>query len=92
MSSYKEDIRKMCTYKSTLNLYELIEILIELYGSYNDNKEKYLSTDSIEDMLNMILTKDGRLAACFVMNTPEAKGKLNWHYNINEGEGYLTTI
>jgi hypothetical protein len=42
------------------------------------------------EILDTILTPDCRLVACFVMNTPEARGKLNWHHDICEGEGYLT--
>ena len=89
MPPYKDDIRQT-SQKHTLNLFELIEVLVQLYGEMNENNEKIILTDKIEEILDTILTPDCRLVACFVMNTPEARGKLNWHHDICEGEGYLT--
>lgn len=81
MTSCKDDIRNF-TKEEKLNLYELIDIIFKIYGDTTD----------IEKTLDALLTRDVRIGACFVMNVPEAKGKIDWHYNVMEGEGYFTTI
>ena len=93
MSSYKNDIRKYHNNCGTLSFTELIETLVVLYGFHNEeNYNKYLSEEELDSMSNNILTKDVADLAYFIMNTPGATDKLNWHYDVSSGETFITSV
>ena len=72
-----------------VDLTTLITAIIELYGEKNDSN-KNISEHKLEEILINLLTTDGYDMACFVNNLPEAREKLNWYYDIKEGEGYIS--
>ncbi len=83
---YKKDIRDTLKDSSkNIDLATLIESIIHLYGENLTIDESVL-----ENILISMLSEDGYNMACFINNVPEARCKLNWHYDVIEGEGYIT--
>lgn len=87
---YKSKIQYHFEGIERVDLTNLISAIIELYGGINDSNKMIISESKLEEILINLLTTDGYDMACFVNNLPEARDKLNWHYDIKEGEGYIT--
>ena len=83
---YKQDIKSFIKKADKIDLNDLITTIIHLYGKNNQIDESLL-----ENILINILTEDGYNIACLIYNTPGARDKLNWHYDIQKGEGYITS-
>ena len=84
--NYKKDIRDLLKESSkNIDLATLIESIIYLYGENLTIDESVL-----ENILINMLTDDGYNMALYINNVPEARCKFNWHYDISEGEGYIT--
>jgi hypothetical protein len=82
---YKSDIRNLLKDSKCIDFATLITSIIHLYG-----ENSKIDASVLEDILINMLSEDGYNMACFINNTQEAKDKLNWHYDISEGEGYIT--
>ena len=82
---YKSDIRNLLKDSKCIDFATLITSIIHLYG-----ENSKIEASVLEDILIKILSEDGYNMAHYINNTPEAKDKLNWHYDISEGEGYIT--
>ena len=82
---YKNDIRNLLKDSKNIDLETLITSIVHLYGENSTIDESVL-----ENILINILSEDVYNLACFINNVPEARCKLNWHYDISEGEGYIT--
>jgi len=82
---YKNDIRNLLKDSKNIDLATLIESIVHLYGENLTIDESVL-----ENILINILSEDVYNLACFINNVPEARCKLNWHYDVIEGEGYIT--
>jgi hypothetical protein len=83
---YKSDIRDTLKDSSKIiDLTTLITSIIHLYGENSTIDESVL-----ENILISMLSEDGYNIALYINNVPEARYKLNWHYDVSEGEGYIT--
>tara|TARA_Y100000817_G_scaffold153853_1_gene120246 strand:- start:129 stop:392 length:264 start_codon:yes stop_codon:yes gene_type:complete len=83
---YKNDIRNLLKESSkNIDLETLIESIVHLYGENSTIDESVL-----ENILISMLSEDGYNMALYINNVPEARCKFNWHYDISEGEGYIT--
>ena len=83
---YKSDIRNLLKDSKNIDLTTLIVSIIHLYGENLTIDESVL-----ENILISMLSKDGYNIAFYINNTPEANDKLNWHYDVSEGEWYITS-
>ena len=84
--NYKSDIRNHLKDVKSIDFTKLTSTIILLYG-----EDQQIDESVLENILINILTEDGYNIACFIYNTPEARRKLKWRYNIQEGEGYITS-
>lgn len=82
---YKSDIRNLLKDSKCIDFATLITSIIHLYG-----ENSKIDASVLEDILIKILSEDGYNMAHYINNTPEANDKLSWHYDISEGEGYIT--
>jgi hypothetical protein len=82
---YKRDIRNLLKDSKCIDFATLITSIIHLYG-----ENSKIDASVLEDILINMLSEDSYNIACFINNTPSANDKLNWHYDISEGEGYIT--
>ena len=89
--------------KKIIDFATLIETIVTLYGNDSlvdiwgpyvtaSSSGFHLSEDRIEKILDEVLTEDGKNMGYFIVNTPEAKEKLKWEYNIQEGECYISAV
>ena len=84
--NYKQEIKSLIKGSVEIDFTELISNIILLYG-----EDQQIDESVLESILINILTEDGYNIACFIYNIPEARYKLKWHYDIQEGEGYIKT-
>ena len=84
--NYKSDIKSLIKDKVEIDFTNLITTIISLYG-----EDLHIDESILENILISILTEDGYNMACFIYNTPGAREKLNWHYDVQKGEGYITS-
>ena len=84
--NYKQEIKSLIKGSVEIDFIELISTIILLYG-----EDKQIDESILENILISILTEDGYNIACFIYNTPDARNKLIWQYNVQEGEGYIKT-
>ena len=82
---YKSDIRNLLKDSKCIDFATLITSIIHLYGENSKIDESVL-----ENILISMLSEDGYNMACFINNTPSENYKLNWHYDISDGEWYIT--
>ena len=82
---YKSDIRNLLKDSKCIDFATLIKSIIHLYG-----ENSFIDASVLENILINMLSEDGYNIACFINNTPEANNKLNWHYDVSKGEGYIT--
>ena len=78
------------TNKSQLSFTELAQIIAGLAGDEQSDGTMNINGNQLDTILKTILGKDGTTAAWFYYNNPEVRAKINWHYEVNEGEGYYT--
>ena len=83
---YKSDNRNLLKDSKCIDFETLITSIIHLYGEENS----FIDAHVLENILINMLSEDGYNIACFINNTPEANNKLNWHYDISDGEWYIT--
>ena len=79
------------TNKQQLSFTELAQIIAGLSGDEQPDGTMVIDGNQLDTILKTILGKDGTTAAWFHYNNPEVQSKINWHYEVNEGEGYYTT-
>ena len=84
--NYKQDIKSLIKDRIEIDFTKLISTIILLYG-----EDQQIDESALENILIDILTEDGYNMACFINNTPIVRDKLNWHYDIQKGEGYITS-
>lgn len=82
---YKTGIKMLLDHSKNIDFTTLISSIILLYGVDSSIEESVL-----KKILVKILSEDGYNMACFICNNPEASEVFNWHYDISEGEGYIT--
>jgi hypothetical protein len=78
------------TDKKQLSFNELAQIITGLSGDERPEGTMEIDGNKLDKILQSILGEDGTTAAWFHYNTPEVQARLNWHYEVNEGEGYYT--
>ena len=84
---YKKDIGDTLKESSkNIDLATLITCIIHLYGENLTIDESVL-----ENILISMLSEDGYNIALYINNVPEANDKLNWHYDVSDGEWYITS-
>jgi hypothetical protein len=71
-----------------LSFTDLLLALVHLYGE-ESNK---LCENKLNELLNILLTKDGSDLAWFLYNTPLAREKLDWTYDTVSSEFCITEI
>lgn len=86
---YKAAIREN-TNKPHLSFTELAKIIAGLAGNERPDGTMEIDGNQLNTILKTILGTDGATAAWFYYNNPEVRAKINWHYDVNEGEGYYT--
>lgn len=86
---YKTAIREN-TNKPHLSFTELAKIIAGLAGNERPDGAMEIDGNQLNTILKSFLGKDGTTAAWFHYNSPEVQAKINWHYDVNEGEGYYT--
>jgi hypothetical protein len=79
------------TNKKQLSFSELATIIAGLAGDEQSDGKMKINGDKLDTVLRSILGENGTTAAWFHFNNPEVQAKLNWHYEVNEGNGYYTT-
>jgi len=79
------------TNKQQLSFTGLAQIIAGLSGDEQPDGTMVIDGNKLDRILKNILGNDGATAAWFHYNSPEVQAKLNWHYDVNEGEGYYTT-
>ena len=79
------------TNKQELSFNELAQMIAGLSGDEQPDGTMVIDGNKLDRILKNILGNDGTTAAWFHYNNPEVRARLNWHYDVNEGEGYYTT-
>ena len=74
--------------ETKLDFTDILLALVHLYGE-ESNK---LCENKLNELLNILLTKDGSDLAWFLYNTPEARKKLDWTYDTVPGKFCITEI
>ena len=74
--------------ETKLDFTDLLLALVHLYGE-ESNK---LCENKLNELLNILLTKDGSDLAWFLYNTPLAREKLDWTYDTVSGKSFITEI
>jgi hypothetical protein len=70
---------------------DFTEILLALVHLYGEESNKLCET-KLNELLNILLTKDGSDLAWFLYNTPEARKKLDWTYDTVSSKFCITEI
>jgi len=86
---YKSAIREN-TNKQELSFDELAEIIAGLAGDAQKDGTKVIDGNNLDKVFKTLLGKDGTTAAWFHYNNSEVQAKINWHYDVNDGQGYYT--
>lgn len=86
---YRTAIREN-TNKQELSFTELAQIIAGLSGVERPDGKMEINGDQLDTILKSFLGKNGTTAAWFHYNNPEVRDKINWHYDVNLGEGYYT--
>ena len=85
------DIKKDILNYSGEKKLSFTDLLLALVYLYGDDSNK-LCENKLNELLNILLTKDGSDLAWFIYNTPEAQEKLDWTYDSVSGESFITNI
>ena len=86
---YKKGILEYFGSKN-ISFTDLIEYMVMEHGEKNKDGLKYIGEKELESILTNILTKDGLDAAYAMNNIPQFSEVFNWHYDTEDGNGYIT--
>jgi len=86
--NYKSDIQSSTT-KHKLSFNELEQIIIRLYGE-EQNGIIVLQPDKFTFILKSIFDRDSYTMIDVFVHSSQLQAVFNWHYDIRNGQGYLT--
>ena len=67
-----------------ISLVDLIEGVLIVYGDTNDKGQKSLGEVQLDEILNDLLTKDGKDLVYWLHMTPSSREELVWEYHTKE--------